>query len=74
MTPIETFGNTIVTINMPNCNSPVNCVASENNTDVNITGRAQVILSEPGDIYLFQITDQSSKKVTSTKPISIALF
>ncbi|CAG2252748.1 unnamed protein product [Mytilus edulis] len=53
MTPIDTFGNTIVTINMPNCNSPVNCVASENNTDVNITGRAQncaPTITVPGDI------------------------
>lgn len=76
MTPVETFGNTFVTINMPNCNSPVNfkIVASENNTDVNITGRAQVSLSEPGDKYLFKITDQSSKVITSTKPITMAFF
>lgn len=76
MTPIETFGKTFVTINMPNCNQPVNfkIVASENNTDVNITGRSLVSLLEPGDKYLFRITDQTSKVVSSTKPIAIAFF
>lgn len=76
LTPVETLGNTFVTINMPNCHRPVNfkIVASDNDTDVNITGIAEVKLSEPGDKYLFQIHDQSSKYVSSTKPIAIAFF
>ncbi|CAC5388027.1 unnamed protein product [Mytilus coruscus] len=49
MTPIETFGNTFVTINMPNCNRPVNfkIVTSDFDTDVNITGIASVSLDKP---------------------------
>ncbi|CAC5395658.1 unnamed protein product [Mytilus coruscus] len=76
LTPVETLGNTFVTISMPNCYRPVNfkIVTSENDTGVNITGIAHVNLSEPGDKYLFQITDQSSKLVSSTKPIAIAFF
>lgn len=76
MTPVETFGNTFVTINMPNCKSPVNfkIVASENDTDVDIAGRDQVKLSKSGDKYLFRIVDQSSKVVSSSKPITVGFF
>ncbi|XP_076080110.1 IgGFc-binding protein-like [Mytilus galloprovincialis] len=76
MTPVETFGSTFVTFKMANCNTPVHfkIVASENKTDINITGEATVTLSKPGDRYIFQITDSSSKIVTSNKPIAIAFF
>ncbi|XP_071138817.1 IgGFc-binding protein-like [Mytilus edulis] len=76
MTPVETFGSTFVTFKMANCNTPVHfkIVVSENNTDVNITGEATVTLFNSGDRYSFQITDNSSKIVTSNKPIAVAFF
>lgn len=76
MTPIDTFGKKYVTLNMPNCNVPVDfkIIASEKNTIVNIFGGVPVHMSTPGDLHSFQITDQSSRTIKADKPIAVAFF
>lgn len=76
MTPIDTFGKRFVTLNMPNCDVPVNfkIVASENNTNVNIYGKSAVHLLIAGDIYTFKIVDKTSRTIIADKPIAVAFF
>ncbi|CAC5395657.1 unnamed protein product [Mytilus coruscus] len=76
MTPVETFGNMFVTINMPSCNRPVHfkLVASENNTQVNISGRSPINLPNPGDIYTFNTPSLTQIVVSTDKPTALAFF
>lgn len=76
MTPVETFGTMFVTINMASCSIPVSfrILASENSTQVNISGRSPVLLSTPGDIYTFSTSSYSQTVVSSDKPTALAFF
>lgn len=76
MTPVKAFGNSFVTINMLHSQSPLyfKILAIENDTDVYISGMAPVTFAGPDDSYLFRISNQSSKIVSSNKAIAIALF
>lgn len=76
MTPVETFGNNFITINMASCNRPVNfkIVVSENDTLVNISGRSIVSLLKPGDSYSFSTTNLTSTVVLTDKPAALAFF
>lgn len=76
MTPVDTFGNMFVTINMPSCNRPVNfkLVASENNTQVNISGRSPINLANSGDVYAFSTSSLAQTVVSTDNPTVLAFF
>ncbi|CAG2244970.1 unnamed protein product [Mytilus edulis] len=76
MTSVGTFGKQFVTMNMPNCNVPVDfkIVASSSNTYININGRGAVHLATAGDVHAFQVTDQTSRTIMADKPIALAFF
>lgn len=76
MTPVETFGNNFVTINMASCSSPVNfkIVVSENDTHVYISGKSNVSLPNSGDIYSFSTTSLTPTVVVTDKPAALAFF
>ncbi|XP_052083797.1 uncharacterized protein LOC127721165 [Mytilus californianus] len=76
MTQIDTFGKRFVTINMQNCDVPVNfkIVASANNTNINIYGKGTVHLLIAGDLYSFQIVVKSSRTIVADKPVAVVFF
>lgn len=76
LTSVDTFGKQFVSMNMPNCNVPVDfkIVTSSSNTNVNINRKAAVHLATAGDVHTFQITDQTSRTIVADKPIALAFF
>lgn len=76
MTPVDTFGNMFVTINMPSCNRPVHfkLVASENNTQANISGRSPISLTNSGDVYTFSTPSLTQTVISTDKPTALAFY
>ncbi|CAC5424206.1 unnamed protein product [Mytilus coruscus] len=76
MTPVETFGNIFVTINMPSCNRPVNfkIVASEHKTHINISGRSPISMTNPGDVSTFSTSCLTQTVVSTDKPTGLTFF
>lgn len=61
---------------MPSCSSSdtFKVVGSFRSTTVNISGVGLHRIANPGDSFVFQLSDLSSKTVSADRPIALALF